>query len=86
MGFKTVNDWNTVTGFTEYTKKEDLKIGNRTAEIYKTNNGLSDLYVGFLPIRDENDTSYLFTTCNNSNKKDLIDIVSSLKLRSDIKF
>lgn len=87
MGYNSADDWLSNRSLSEKLEdKEELAIGTRTAEVYKATNGSNDLFVGFLPIGDENETSYFFNTCNTSNKSDLIDVMKSLKLRSDINF
>ena len=84
-GYNKIEDWLLSREFSEnLSHKQEVTVGNRTAEIYKTNNSSTDIFVGFLPINDENQTSYFFNTCNSLNRADLISTVKSLKLRSDI--
>lgn len=66
--------------------KENIEIGNRTAQIYKMIRKEGDVYVGLLQIGDKGDTSYYFKTCNVNNKTDFVNVIKSLKLRADINF
>ena len=85
MGYNKTEYWLSSRGFSEnISDKEEITIGDRTAGVYKTSNAATDIFVGFLPIDDERQTSYFFNTCNTSNKEDLISTMKSLKLRSDI--
>lgn len=84
-GFTKIDDWNqNVVNFKgPLLEQEDIPVGTRSAQIFKTKGELDDMYVGFLPINDSDNTSYFFNTCNTKNKSDLINTIKSLKFRGD---
>ena len=84
-GFGSIKDW-LFLPYNQNVKlgqKEEVKIGKRTAELYKMSVVGGSVYAAYLPIDSANKYSYFFRTCNDKNKGDLEDIMKSLKLRVD---
>lgn len=63
--------------------REEVFAGEKKAEVYKLSLSKGTIYVGFMPIESEYGISYFFRTCNENNKTDFINVIKSLKLRSE---
>ncbi len=84
-GFTSIDDWMSLTGHTgTLTDLIYVPINKRKAIVYRLKEADDDIFVGYLPIRNSDDTSYFFHTCNAQNKQDLLWVIRSLKFRDDL--
>lgn len=84
-GLSKVDEWLDLPSreIGELSEKENVKSGSRNADVYKLKLKNGNIYVAFMPIKNDFSTSYFFRTCNENNKEDLINVIKSLKLRID---
>lgn len=84
-GLSSVKEWLDLPGLEigELSDKEIIKNKDREVELYKLKLEKGNIYVAFMPIKNEYSTSYFFRTCNENNKQDLKNIINSLRLRID---
>jgi hypothetical protein len=84
-GLSTIEEWLNFPGLEtgRLGNKEEVFAGEKKAEVYKLSLSQGSTYVGFMPIESEHGISYFFRTCNENNKTDLINVIKSLKLRSE---
>lgn len=83
--FESVDDWNkSVTQFEgNLLNPEQISVGSRQASVYTLHMTSKDIYVGYLPIGNKENTSYYFHTCNTNNKSDFESVIKSIKFLSD---
>ncbi len=67
----------------ELSGKETIKSGTRNVDLYNLKLKNGNIFVAFMPIKNNFSTSYFFRTCNQNNKEDLVNVIKSLKLRID---
>ena len=67
----------------ELSNKEITKAGKRDVDLYSLKLKNGNIYVAYMPIKNNFSTSYFFRTCNQNNKEDLVNIIKSLKIRID---
>ncbi len=85
QGFDGIDDWMELTGLKgPLTQQQFLPTNERKAVSYRMSKTGGDIYVGFLPINNAQDTTYFFHTCNTENKSDFISVIQSLKFRDDL--
>lgn len=90
-GFSSVDEWTQLSGQgNKYGKSdyyETIKVGNRSAQLYKLKLRDGSIYVAYMPVSTENGgVSYFFMTCNENNKQDLASVIKSIKFRKDVKY
>lgn len=86
-GMPTIASWNSLIMNIPTTQidevlmnKQVIPVGTRFAETYKMKRKEGDIFVGYLPIGDKDDTSYYFHTCNNRNEHDFKNLIHSMKI------
>jgi len=84
-GLSSIEEWLDLPSLEigELSNKESIKSGSRNIDIYKLKVKSGNVYVAFMPIKNDFSTSYFFRTCNENNKEDLVNVIKSLKLRID---
>lgn len=84
-GLETIEDWLDLPGLEigKLNNREEIQVGSRKAEVYRLSRSDGNVYAGFMPIESEHGISYFFRTCNENNKEDFINVIKSLKLRSE---
>lgn len=84
--FDDVNDWTELIGLTGLlTEQQFVPTNERKAVTYRMTKTDREIYVGFLPVNNADNTTYFFHTCNTENKKDFVSVIQSLKFRDDLR-